>query len=318
LAAFLPKETPLPRHPATQWARLVDQPENGPKPVKAPRPCPPVKYRPRQLSVTEIETWLADPYAIYAKRILKLPVLKPLEQSTDAADYGTVVHNGIARFLKRNGVAWPDDAAAQLRADLFTVLAEEGFRPALAAWWRPRLALIADWIAATETKRRPIADVIAEKDGRIDIQVEGGFTLTGRADRIERRADNTLSVLDYKTGAAPSKKKVQEGLSPQLTLEAAMLLQGGFGERWQGETSELAYWKFAGASEPGEVIAPFGSLADITQAAADAVNALARRVVEYDDPETPYLAQPHPDFKPRFPDYAQLARVAEWGRGEDE
>ncbi len=319
LAAFL--KTPLPGHPAAHWARLLDQPDSGPRPAKPPRPCPPVAMRPTQLSVTEIETWLADPYAIYARRILRLEKLDPLEQATDQADYGTVVHNGIARLLNRVGATWPDDAAAQLHETMQASLLDHNFRPALAAWWRPRLKLIADWIDATERTRRRqlgVVEVLAECKGAIDLRIGRGFRLTGRADRIERRADGTLSVLDYKTGAAPNPKEVVDGYRPQLTLEAAMLARGGFGADWQGDTGELAYWKLAGAREPGKVVAPFKSLGEITQAAADALAALCRRVEQFETLDTPYLAQPHPDFKPRFPDYAQLARVAEWARGEDE
>ena len=37
----------------------------------------------------------------------------------------------------------------------------------------------------------------------------------------------------------------------------------------------------------------------------------------YDDPARPYLAQPYPGAAPRFPHYAQLARVAERTIAED-
>ena len=80
--------------------------------------------RPSRLSVTEIETWLRDPYAIYAKHILRLPALKPLDQETDAADYGTLVHRGLHLFLQEHGVAWPDDAADEMRRAMRQALAE--------------------------------------------------------------------------------------------------------------------------------------------------------------------------------------------------
>ena len=54
------------------------------------------------------------------------------------------------------------------------------------------------------------------------------FTLTVRADRIECLADGRYAILDYKTGAPPTERQVRTGLSPQLTLEAAILRQGGF------------------------------------------------------------------------------------------
>ncbi|MGD0434728.1 MAG: double-strand break repair protein AddB, partial [Acetobacteraceae bacterium] len=66
----------LPHHPAVDWARSLDLPRGGPKPVSPPRPCPPVAVRPSRMSVTEIETWLRDPYAIYAKHVLRLAKLK--------------------------------------------------------------------------------------------------------------------------------------------------------------------------------------------------------------------------------------------------
>ena len=40
----------LPEHPASAWARALDQPADGPKPAQPPRPCPPVAWRPRRLS----------------------------------------------------------------------------------------------------------------------------------------------------------------------------------------------------------------------------------------------------------------------------
>ena len=55
------------------------------------------------------------------------------------------------------------------------------------------------------------------------------FTLTGRADRIERRADGSLAILDYKTGASALRKGRRGRVGPQLPLEAAMAADGAFG-----------------------------------------------------------------------------------------
>ena len=113
----------LPEHPAADWARLLDQPADGARPVKPPEPRPPVRLRPRKLSVTAIETWLRDPYAIHARHVLRLRPLDPLDQETDAADYGELVHAGLHRFLREHGTAWPPDAAARLRQALGIALA---------------------------------------------------------------------------------------------------------------------------------------------------------------------------------------------------
>ena len=113
--------------------------------------------RPRRLSVTEIETWLRDPYAIYARHVLRLRALEPIDQATDAADYGSLVHAGMRHFLAEHGTRWPPDAAEHLRRAMARALAEAGLRAALAAWWAPRLDRIADWVADAETAppRRP-------------------------------------------------------------------------------------------------------------------------------------------------------------------
>ena len=67
--------------------------------------------------------------------------------------------------------------------------------------------------------------IAAEISGEIPIPLdnERTFVLSARADRIERRHDGSFAILDYKTGQPPTGKQVRMGLSPQLTLEAAIL-----------------------------------------------------------------------------------------------
>ncbi|MBV8457992.1 MAG: double-strand break repair protein AddB [Acetobacteraceae bacterium] len=313
LEAMLAGTGGLPAHPAGEWAHALDQPDGPPKPVAPPRPCPPLRLRPKRLSVTEIEIWIRDPYAIYARHVLRLRPLDALDQDTDAADYGSLVHNGVHKFLERYIASWPANAAAQLREALLTELAAARFRPALAAWWAPRLERIADFVAQEEGRRRSVnAPVVlrTELSGTWDTQ---GFTLSGRADRIERRSDGSLAILDYKTGYVPSQKDVDAGLAPQLLLEAAMAAEGAFGEELRGHASELAYWRLTGGWEPGEVCALYGNdAAEIGAAVAGAADALRSLVEQFDGPRACYLAQPHPARAPRFADFAQLARVAEW------
>ncbi|MEO9189097.1 MAG: double-strand break repair protein AddB [Acetobacteraceae bacterium] len=311
----------LPRHPASGWARMLDQPV-ALRPVPPPSPRPPVSRRPRQLSVTAIETWLRDPYAIHARHILRLVPLAEIEQDTDAADYGSMVHAGLHRFLDEAAGVWPEDARERLRAHLMRALFDAGLRTALANWWAPRLERIADWIAALEASRR--AEIVpsalsTEVSGRWELKRPGGlFTLTGRADRIERRADGQLAILDYKTGSVPGQSDVEAGLAPQLPLEAAMARAGAFGAAIAGETAELAYWHITGGFEPGKVRALFkNDAAAIAKAAREAGVKLGALIDAFDDPARCYLSQPRPGRAPRFSDYGQLARVAEWAAASE-
>ncbi len=308
----------LPMHPAAAWVRRLDRPARDPAPVRPPAPCPPLELRPRKLSVTEIETWLRDPYAIHARHILKLQPLDPLDQPMDAADFGTIVHEGLRLFLDEQGAAWPANAAERLRACLDRALMQPQLRPALVAWWGPRLDRIAGWVAETEAARRaeaPPAAIAAEVKGACNFPGRGGpFALKGRADRIERAADGSLTIIDYKTGQPPSQNSVDAGLAPQLPIEAAMALHGAFGPEWQHETAELAYWRLSGGFESGEVCRLYRN--GKTKAGVEtALASLLALIDRFDDPAQPYLAQPDPARAPRFSDYGQLARVGEWAAG---
>jgi ATP-dependent helicase/nuclease subunit B len=313
----------LPQHPAVAWARAMDMPQGAPTPVRPPAPRPPVARRPRQLSVTAIETWLRDPYAIHARTILKLAALRPLEEATDASDYGMIVHEGFRRFLQAHGAVWPNDAARALRLAMAQALGEAGLRQALIAWWSPRLERIADWVVQTEIVRRSTrapVQITPEATGAIDLVRPGGrFRLTGRADRIERYHNGTLSILDYKTGSAPTQRAVDDGLAPQLLLEAAMAAEGGFGPDLAGAATELVYWQLSGGLDPGQAKPLFAHkrAAEIPDAVLNAKNRLCDLIDAFDQPDRAYLSRPHPGLAPRFSDYEQLARVAEWSAAGD-
>ena len=112
---------------------------------------------------------------------------------------------------------------------------------------------------------------------------------------------------------------VEAGFAPQLPLEAAMAAAGAF-TAIAGQAAELVYWHLTGGFVAGNAITLFKGDADAVAATArTAAVKFAELVTTYDDPERAYLAQPHPGRAPRFADYAQLARVAEWiAAGEDE
>lgn len=293
------------------WAEALDRPAAVAR-LAPPLPCPPLAARPRELSVTRIETWMGDPYALYAREILRLRALDPLDADPGAAQRGTLVHEALERFLKAYPDKLPDDAL-----DAMIEIGAEVFRPvsarpgAFAFWW-PRFRRVAAWFVAEERARRGgIAASFVEIKGALDFEAPGGpFRLTAKADRIDRMADGGLTVIDYKTGAPPSKRKVNQGFAPQLPLEAAIAAAGGFEGLPQGAVTSLAFWRLSGGTPPGEVQAAGG--VDPVQLAEEALEGLKRLVASFDDPATPYACQPRPDMAPRFNDYEHLSRLAEW------
>ena len=298
-----------------RWFELLDA-TGAAAPVSAPAPRPPVEDRPRRLSVTQIETWIRDPYSIFARRILDLEPLEPIDADPAAADRGIIVHGVLEEFAREYSGKLPPDAVEKLLEIGDRHFRKAASRPGVLAFWWPRFVRLANWFVAFEMARRAAGynTVANEAAGKLEIESPGGrFTLTGRADRFDRTPEGFLSILDYKTGQAPSWKQVKSGLSPQLSLEAAMAVQGAFEGVEPAEVAELIYLRLTGGREPGE-----GRKLDkeIAEIAADAFEGLVRRIVAFDDADTPYLSRPCPMFVGRYNDYDHLARVKEWVTGE--
>ncbi|MCA6126345.1 PD-(D/E)XK nuclease family protein, partial [Bradyrhizobium sp. WSM 1704] len=200
--------------------------------------------------------WLRDPYTIYARHILRLDPLDPVDMPLSAADRGSAIHGALGEFTQTYADALPPDTMRALReigGKYFAPLME---RPEARALWWPRFQRIAAWFAEWEQARRgQITAIKAEIQGDLKIQLDDTrtFTLSARADRIERRDDGSFAILDYKTGQPPTGKQVRMGLSPQLTLEAAILREGGFAEiPANSSVGELVYVRLSGNNPPGE------------------------------------------------------------------
>jgi ATP-dependent helicase/nuclease subunit B len=307
------------------WARALDRPGAVPRPVSRPAPKPPTAARPTRLSVTEIEHWLRDPYTIYAKHILRLFPLDLIDTAPGAADRGTVIHGAIGDFTQAFAKGLPDDALDQLLAlgaKHFAPLEE--FPEARAFWW-PRFERIARWFADWETKRRAHVEAVqAEIRGEIAIPLGGrSFHLSARADRIERLIGGDYAILDYKTGQVPTGRQVASGLSPQLTLEGAILRAGQFADIPAGVSiAALVYVSLRGGDPGGEEKSLEFKDSTPDQEADRALLKLAEVARKFEDQATPYRSRERPMFRGRaYGDYDHLARVKEWslsgGAGDD-
>ncbi|MEY9592613.1 ATP-dependent helicase/nuclease subunit B [Bradyrhizobium yuanmingense] len=304
-----------------QFASALDQPDEV-KPIKQPEPRPPRATRPLKMSVTEIEDWLRDPYTIYAKRILRLDALDPVDMPLSAADRGSAIHDAIGEFTESYAARLPDDPARVLRA-----IGEKHFAPlmerpeARALWW-PRFQRIARWFGEWETARREaIAAIVAETRGEISIMLDPqrSFRLSARADRIERRQGGGYAILDYKTGQPPTGKQVRMGLSPQLTLEAAILREGGFPDIDAGASvNQLVYVRLSGNNPPGEErilelkYKPGDEPQPPDTAAAEARAKLEALIRAFEDENQAYISLNLPMWANRYGTYDDLARIKEW------
>ena len=304
-----------------RYAEALDQP-TAPEQIKQPAPKPPRATRPTRLSVTAIEDWLRDPYTIYARHILKLAPLDPVDMPLSAADRGSAIHDALGEFTQTYATTLTDNPAQTLRGigeKYFAPLME---RPEARALWWPRFQRIAQWFAGWEMIRREdVGNIHAEIQGEISIPLdnERSFTLSARADRIERRRDGTYAILDYKTGQPPTGKQVRMGLSPQLTLEAAILRGGGFKEiPADSPVSELVYVRLSGNNPPGEQrvlelkIRPSDAPQSPDDAADHARLELERLIRQFENEDEPYRSLNLPMWTSRYGPYDDLARIKEW------
>jgi ATP-dependent helicase/nuclease subunit B len=274
------------------------------EPAPRPAPNPPTDVRPRRIAVTDLDRLKADPFAFYAKAILNLRKIDPVDAEHHAAWKGTAVHEVLEAWFKQDSC---DPAKLKARAD--AMIRDETIHPMLRALWAPRLMEAVDWLAAEaakdkESNRSPI---LAEQKGEAEV---AGVTLHGRVDRIDRLSDGTLAIVDYKTGHAPPKKAVAEGFALQLGLLSLIARDGGFGDV-KGEGSVHEYWSLA--KKNGRIGYRWSPDGD---EGAEAF--VARAYVHFEQAakkwllgDEPFHAKLNQAYAP-YEDYDQLMRLEEW------
>lgn len=320
LNSFKIAEPLAPEQPWLAWARSRNAVDETKRVLlAAPEPCPPVEMRPRKMSVTRIEDWLRNPYAVFARSILKLQALSPLGLSPDQALRGALVHEVLSQFASRHPATLPNDMDGELNRIARDVLQSYTGHPKVAAFWMPRLSRFLTWFAETEPARRTgVKRVVPEIEGSLVIAGPAGpFRLSARADRIDDGTDG-LAIIDYKTGTVPSNASVLSGRSPQLPLEAAIAIGGtGFTGLAGRPVASLTYIRASGGEPPGQET--HIKTDDVAKLAREAQSGLEGLIALFDDPLTPYRAIRRPGYGYDYDDYALLARVAEWSaHAEDE
>lgn len=296
-------------HDLEHWAEALDRP-TAYRPVIRPAPSPAKAMRPRQISVTQVDRLKADPFAFYAQRILRLSSLDPVDADPTAAWRGTAVHDVLEKWARED-----DCAIEKLRPRALAMLDSPAAHPLLRALWQPRLIAAIDWIANRLNQQRAEGRMVlrVEEKGATEI---AGVTLSGKFDRIDRAADGSLVIVDYKTGKAPSPAVVKAGFSMQLGLLGAIAEADGFAGI-TGTAGGFEYWSLAKyRDEFGQVTSPADPAGKnnrivtgefVAQARAAFAEAAARWLTG----DEPFIAKLHPEYAP-YADYDQLMRRDEW------
>lgn len=298
------------------------------QPAMPPRPRAGKDRRPAELPVTDIEKWIRDPYAIYAKRLLRLRALDDPGAPVSAREVGTLLHRVFERGAKA-------PAALSFEA-LGAILDEEAPRAGLSgadrAFWSSALNEALEWFAGFDAGRRTIARAFVEQEGALTLAgVDPPFTLTARADRIDILSTGEAAIFDYKTRALPTDKQEKSDFSPQLPLTGVILDAGGFPRIPATATSEYWYLRLIGREGDPNKDESGKAGAEARAAIERAEQALRAWIARFDAPGAIWLSKPRVQFikksgrgnKDLDSDYDQLARRREWmasdgGEGDGE
>lgn len=271
-------------------------------PARRPAPRPPVEARPKRLSVTEIKTLIRDPYAIYARHVLKLNPLDPLRPEPDPRLRGVVLHEILEIYLRRGG-----GGREVLMSIADAVIAEKVAWPLARTIWLSRIAKAADAFLefSASTGGTP---VLMEEKGAV--QLPGlDFTLTGKPDRIDRLEDGRLLLIDYKTGEPPTPKQ-QLHFDKQLLLLAAMAEEGAFKDLDAEEVARVVYVGLKAQLKTQEITLEPGQLAAVWAE-------FARLIAAYARPGQGYTARRALESIRDATDYDHLSRFGEWDLTDD-
>ena len=150
-------------------------------PAKRPAPQPPVSMRPDRLSLTNIARLIRDPYAIYARHILRLYPLDPLHATPTTRERGKIVHSVLEEFVKTRPAQETRVKARQRLLDIaVAVLNTETAFPSARALWLARLDRAADHFLTQDAKQDGIA-LVVETKGSVDVSHSDSRTLVHHA-----------------------------------------------------------------------------------------------------------------------------------------
>ncbi|MGA1343553.1 MAG: double-strand break repair protein AddB [Hyphomonas sp.] len=280
-----------------------------------PRPTRRPGTWPNRLSVTRVDRLQRDPYSIWAEDVLGLRVLDPMNSRVQASLKGTAIHKAIERYTLRGG--------PRAGAGLIDLLGEELLKAGEGeADWLGRKAIwedVANWFEGWAAGRDTSGGLALEASGLSTFEIAGApFSLSAQADRIETGATGAVTIVDFKTGSAPTDSMIRAGFDQQMPLQGLIARRGGFKGVAAAPVAALEYVEFKG--RPGARMIGPGKEQDLIpeRIIASAEQGLKRLIEAYRDPQAVFASAPRVQFVKYDYGYNLLARRAEWASDTSE
>lgn len=266
------------------WKTWLFSPAVPEKPMKRPFLPSSNTYK-REISVTQIERLLADPFTFRWEKEWFLKPLPSLSAEPDPRVFGQLVHQLLYQEVK---------------GEALSVL------PLFQAFplWSARVEKILRAFRQKQEKEKDfIQHSFLEVKGEITL---ANWTIRAMADRIDIMKDGSIRLIDYKTGPLPSRKEVEDGPRVQLPLIAFILQQQGFRDIPPLPLSSLSYWGLRGDHKGFQELSWMAKgdekLQQLLERAVDRVMTALKHYGDslcFPDPRTP-------------PPFDQITRTAEW------
>jgi len=183
------------------------------------------------LSATAVETYETCPLQFKFEREWKLA-----RQVHAAMQYGASMHRVLRTYYDsvRLGRTKNDDELLQLfRDDLTTSGIQDEYQRHL--YLEQGVEQLQDFLAGTRSATAP---EVLHTEEWFDVQI-AGTKVAGRIDRMDRAADGSVNIVDYKTGKARSQEDADESLQLSIYAMAAR-------EKWGYRVGALVFHNLEG------------------------------------------------------------------------
>jgi ATP-dependent helicase/nuclease subunit B len=174
--------------------------------------------------------------------------------------------------------------------------------------------ILSAWFCEEERKKSEIiSHFYAEVEGYFDLKLEEKtFRYKATADRIEVYKDNSISIIDFKTGKTPKKNDVTNLKKPQLLVEGMIAKYGKFFSNNHDidfsnyKIKDFIYYNLKNSAEGFSKIIINDADENLVATTFDEAKNLANQLV---DINTSYLSFPNGKNKNDYSDYLHLARI---------